>query len=80
MCRWERARALKFHNCSSRVIFLVMIKSLVGLLFMITGCCGLSLSEAAVAHSGARVGVSPGFAFLDVLSLSDPLRSGLALR
>lgn len=39
-----------------------------GLLFTITGCCGLAPSKAAVVHSDVRIGVSPGFAFLEIPS------------
>lgn len=75
MCGWDRAGALKLHNYSSRMIFLVITKNFLhgdcmgglgGLLFMVTGWCGLYPPKAAVVHSDARIGVSPGFAFLEI--------------
>lgn len=78
-CGWDRAEALKLHNCSSRVLFLVFMKNILqflarphwdlgGLLVTITGWCGLVPHEAAVGLQHCRIGVSPRFVFLEVPS------------
>lgn len=77
MCGWEGAAALQLHNCCSKIMFLVILKTFLhgdctwglgGAAVVITGCCWPSTPEAAAVHSDARVGVRPGFAFLEIHS------------